>query len=114
MAQRRPLYEYTGWNMLDALEQRQAEFRRAERHFARAKGRFEAVAAVLAEDRRHWDDKPLAGNVPHLIKELPAWLEAHEEFLAAQVDYMEAKHNKERAAEAINLWQTERADARKA
>lgn len=110
---RRPLYEYSGDELLGFLSRAQAGVRREEKEHALAKAKFDATAAVLAEARRHWDDKPLAGNVPHLIKEQPEYQVAHSKYLSALIDYMEAKDECRRASDSLNLWQTERADVRK-
>lgn len=110
---RPPLYEYSGDDLVDFLEQAQAELRRQERHHARAKALFEALTAVLAEDRRHWDDKPLAGNVSGLVKELDAWMVGNEKYLGELVDYLEKKDAVKRASDRMSMWQTERKDNRK-
>ena len=108
-----PLHEYSADQLLSYLSDAQERAREAEIEHARAKAKFESTEAVLAEARRHQDDKPLATNLKGLIKNDELWVEAHKDYLLAWQHFQSQKDAQARARAALDLWQTVRADVRR-
>lgn len=107
----RPLHEHTADELLEWLSKAHSDLLEAEKEHARAKGKFEAVQGAIME---HLKGQGKSIEVAkRLMWDDPRLLAAHEEYLEAWGEYQSTKNRKDRIDDAMRLWQTVRADARR-
>lgn len=100
-------------SLLMTLAKRQEESINAEAEEARAKAKLEAIVGTVMDFLNKEDGKSLE-VAKRLVWGREEVVEAHTEYLDAMVVYKTKQAAMLRAKEALGLWQTLRADARRA